>query len=248
MPPLAELQRDFAHGVLHGEVPALAFGGRIAAADALRIHRNTVMGALTDALRISCPTVEALVGAEFFDGAAALFAEANPPTAASLMGYGDGFAAFLENFAPAAALPYLGDVARLDRAIERAAQAPARECHFALDGAVTLALPQSLAVITLTWPADLIRAALGDDTALGSIELVPAPRTIAVWRESRQVHVRRMGDAAGRFLRALLDGASAQAAFAAALSGGNRDGAIAQIQADVFAAPFCDVISKGDLP
>lgn len=247
MPPLAELQRDFARGVLHGEVPALGFGGRIAPADALRIHRNTVMGALAGALRISCPTVEALVGEEFFDAAAAIFAEANPPTAAGLMAYGDGFAAFLENFAPAAALPYLGDVARLDRAIERAAQAPARRRRFALDGAVTLALPQSLAVITLAWPADLIRAALGDDTALGAIELVPASRTIAVWRESRQVHVRHLGDAAGRFLRALLDGGSGQAAFAAALSGGDRGGTIAQIQADVFAAPFCDVISEGTL-
>jgi len=238
MPPLAELQQDFARAVLTGEVPPGLFTGRVPAQAALSIHRDTIIGALGHALRLSYPTVEALVGADFFDATARLFAEQNLPRAAALAAYGEGFADFLAAFAPAASLPYLPDVARLDRAVEAALRAPLATRRVVLDAAASLVLPQSLAVLFLMHPADEIRAALGDDDALAAIDLAAAPRAVLVWRTGDEAAVRRVSPASGRFLAALLAGdetAIAQASDAEAL---------AAIQAEIFAAPFCTIIPR----
>ncbi len=79
------------------------------------VYRNTVFKGCIDALQASYPTVCALVGEEWFRAAAGVFAHAQPPHDGLLMAYGAGFAAFLDGFGPAASLPYLGAVARLDR-------------------------------------------------------------------------------------------------------------------------------------
>ena len=118
MPPLAELQRQFARAVMTGEALAGLFAGP--AAEALSVHRDTIMAAMVNALRISYPTVDVLVGEEFFDQACRVFADTHLPGTASLAAYGEGFADFLAGFAPAATLAYLPDVARLDRAVEAA--------------------------------------------------------------------------------------------------------------------------------
>jgi hypothetical protein len=51
---------------------------------------------------------------------ARLFVTGNPPRSPLLMTYGDAFADFVEHFEPAAELPYLPDVARLEAARTRA--------------------------------------------------------------------------------------------------------------------------------
>jgi GNAT superfamily N-acetyltransferase len=91
------------------------------------VYRNTFLKACVDALEGNYPAVSRLVGEEWFRGAATRFALASPPVAPMLFGYGDGFAAFLDNFEPARELPYLADVARLDRAWT--------ESHLAIDAA-----------------------------------------------------------------------------------------------------------------
>lgn len=78
------------------------------------VYRNNVMVSLIDALADSFPVTLAMVGADFFRGMAALFARANPPRSPVMARYGAGFAEFIEGFAPAAALPYLPDLARLE--------------------------------------------------------------------------------------------------------------------------------------
>jgi hypothetical protein len=45
---------------------------------------------------------------------AGAFARANPPRSPVMAHYGAGFAGFIEEFPPAAGLPYLADVARLE--------------------------------------------------------------------------------------------------------------------------------------
>jgi hypothetical protein len=56
------------------------------------------------------------VGEEFFRAAAQRYAGSEPPGSPVLTEYGAGFARFLERFEPAASLPYLPDVARIERA------------------------------------------------------------------------------------------------------------------------------------
>jgi hypothetical protein len=79
------------------------------------VYRNTVLKGCVDALQANYPAVARLVGEEWFRAAASLYAHANLPSQPTLLHYGDGFAAFLANFEPAADLPYLPGVARLDR-------------------------------------------------------------------------------------------------------------------------------------
>lgn len=79
------------------------------------VYRNTVLKGCVDALQANYPTVARLVGDEWFRAAAAVYARARLPSQPSLLSYGDGFAAFLAAFEPARELPWLADVARVDR-------------------------------------------------------------------------------------------------------------------------------------
>lgn len=112
----------FAEALDGGEAdPALA------AQPGFAVYRNTVLSGSIDALEANYPTVAQLVGRDWFRAAAARYAHMAPPRDARLMAYGQGFADFLDGFAPAAGLPYLAGSARLDRAWT--------EAHLAADAA-----------------------------------------------------------------------------------------------------------------
>src|SRR5262249_11658234 len=78
----------------------------------IAVHRNNVMVACIDALAAIFPSIALLVGDDFFRSTAAEFARGQLPERPSLYEYGASFADFLARFPPAAALPYLADVAR----------------------------------------------------------------------------------------------------------------------------------------
>ena len=88
------------------------------------VYRNTVIKGCVDALQANYPAVARLVGDEWFRAAAAIYVRRAPPSQPCLVDYGDGFAGFLADFAPAAQLPYLPDVARIDRLWTEAHLAP----------------------------------------------------------------------------------------------------------------------------
>lgn len=92
------------------------------------VYRNTVMKACIDALAANFPAVQRLVGEDWFRAAAALHVADAPPRDGRLLVYGAGFPDFLARFEPAASLPYLPGVARLDTLW--------REAHAAADAAV----------------------------------------------------------------------------------------------------------------
>lgn len=79
------------------------------------IYRNTVRKGCIDTLEANFPAVVRLVGRDWFRAAAAVHVQAALPDDVRLMHYGRGFPAFLAGFEPAAAMPYLPDVAALDR-------------------------------------------------------------------------------------------------------------------------------------
>jgi hypothetical protein len=125
MPALLELQQAFMAALLAEEAPADA--GRLAMAPAqlpgVEVHRHTLRANLQGALRKTYPVVALLVGDEFFAYVARAFIAREPSRSPNLEDYGSGFAEFLRDFAPAASLPYLADVAALEAAIERVARA-----------------------------------------------------------------------------------------------------------------------------
>jgi hypothetical protein len=247
MPPLAELQSRMARALLEDPraLPIDVFAhGPTPISAALKVHRDTVLGGFSKALSIGFPTVAVLVGEAFFDQAAAAFALAHPPCDPSLDRFGDAFPGFIAAYAPAEALAYLPDVARLDQAIERAARAPLLSRLIPIDAAIALRLPVSLATLRLDWPADLIVDAIqaGGEDALAAIELERAPAWMAVWRQGEGAGLRRLSGPAGLFLQALLAGSSANDAFASAGADAPPEQALLAIQAEVFAAPSTAVV------
>lgn len=82
----------------------------------LRVYRNNMVTAWADTIVKNYPAVERLVGTEFMRGAAIAFVRAQPPEDPVMTLYGAAFADFIQSFEPAKSLPYLADVARLDRA------------------------------------------------------------------------------------------------------------------------------------
>lgn len=112
---LARFQDDFAQALLATDAatsPALA---ALTAQPAFAIYRNTVMKGCIDTLQANYPAVTRLVGEEWLRAAAAIYASDALPAQPMLLEYGADFADFLAQFEAASELPYLPDVARLDR-------------------------------------------------------------------------------------------------------------------------------------
>ncbi|PLK72719.1 DUF2063 domain-containing protein [Rhizobium sp. TH135] len=108
----------FAKALLTSDLPApdgLAGRDQVRPERRFAVYRNNVTVSLIDALASIFPTVKNLVGEDFFRAMARLYVTAHPPTSPLLFTYGGSFPAFLENFPPAADLPFLADVARVER-------------------------------------------------------------------------------------------------------------------------------------
>src|SRR6516162_884125 len=151
-------------------------------ADRVSIYRNTSRIALTNALRLNYPAVQRLVGEDFFAAAADIFITKEPPRTAWLDFYGAAFPEFLERFRPAASLPYLADVARLERAVSRALHAADAKALAPVEladlpqiaqGSVSFVPHPSVGLLSSKYPVDAIwRAVLArDDAALAAIDL-----------------------------------------------------------------------------
>jgi hypothetical protein len=165
-PALSRFQDDFAHallGAVRGEPPSPAIDALIRQAG-FAVYRNTVVKGCADALLAQFPAVTRLVGEEWMRAAAIAYASVELPSTPVLLDYGASFPDFLRSFEPARALPYLADVARLDRAWT--------EAHVALDAPV------------------LDSASLGalDPDVLAAMRLVPHPAARALWFEAQPIY------------------------------------------------------------
>jgi hypothetical protein len=185
--------------------------------DRVSIYRNTSRIALTNALRLNYPTVQCLVGEDFFAAAADIFIIKEPPRTAWLDVYGIGFPEFLQGFAPAAALRYLPDVARLERAVSRALHAADRETvtpvHLAsIDplaaGGLCFTPHPSVSLLSSDYPVDAIwRAVLArDDAAIAAIDLATGPISLLIERKAGGIEVTRIDEQRRRFAEALFAG------------------------------------------
>jgi hypothetical protein len=84
------------------------------------VYRNNVMAGLIDALGRNFSATRSIVGDEFFQAMADVFVRGSLPRSCLMHRYGEEFPQFLEAFEPVADMPYLADVARLERARTRA--------------------------------------------------------------------------------------------------------------------------------
>ena len=81
----------------------------------MAVYRNTVIRGAVEALRANYPVVEQIVGTEMFEGIAVDFAATCPPRTPVLALYGGELADWLHHQSWASDLPYLPDVARVER-------------------------------------------------------------------------------------------------------------------------------------
>ncbi|MDP1693023.1 MAG: DNA-binding domain-containing protein [Burkholderiaceae bacterium] len=195
----------------------------------LAVYRNNVVSSLIDALAETFPVVQALVGVEFFRAMAAVFVRRQPPRSPVLASYGEGFPAFIEAFAPAASLPYLADVARLEAARVRAYHAadaePVASAVVATAlasgeriGELRLALHPSASVLDSPHPVVTIWAAHQGDGEIGAIE-AHEPEAALVLRAELDVLVLRLPAGGAAFVAAIrrgvaLGGAASSASLA----------------------------------
>lgn len=111
---LSQFQADFSAALLTTAAETVS-SHPLSRQPGFSVYRNTVLKGCIDALQANFPAVSRLVGDVWFRAAAAVYARVDPPLDARLLDYGAGFADFLAQFPPAAELPYLPAVARLDR-------------------------------------------------------------------------------------------------------------------------------------
>lgn len=215
---LPELQSAMAahlRGQDRPELVASVHGGRIAADGRLAIYRNHVRISLTAALAASFPVVQRLVGETFFAGLAYAYIRDQPPRGPVLAEYGEGFADFISAESRLAEIPYLGDVARLEWALNLAWQAPRPVPLQPADLAgidadavanLVLRLQPGTTLLRSRWPIDRIWQA---NRAEGEVETLQIEAG-----ECALLVIRRADDAAWLTLSA------AEAAFVAALAAG----------------------------
>lgn len=198
------------------------------------VYRNNVLASLTNSLADTFPVVHALVGPEFFRAMAAVFVRSHPPRSPVLAQYGDGFAHFIAGFEPAAGVPYLADVARLEMArVEAfhaadgtppdAADAAPLLAHGHRAGEVQLLLHPSVRLVQSTHPVVSIWAAHQGEGELESLDLGCAEAALVV-RPALDVLTLRLDKPAATFVACLLRrDRLGESAAAASLAGDSFD-------------------------
>jgi hypothetical protein len=212
-------QTAFAHALLNPELPCpsglITWNGsdpeiRFA------VYRNNVMVSLIDALADTYPVVQTLVGEEFFRAMARVFAQNNPPRTAVMAYYGRNFAEFVATFPPAASVPYLADVARLEMArvmAYHAADAAVVQTEALLNAladpeqlsSLRLVLHPSVRVIDSTFAILSIWAAHQDEASTLSVDPDIA-QCVLVHRSELDVNALELATGTGAFVSALLTG------------------------------------------
>ncbi len=218
MRPLAEVQQEFAEALRDPQRPiprgCVAPDG---STDEKRfaVYRNNVASSLIDCLAESYPAVRRLLGEEYFRETARLYATQNLPRSPVMLGYGGGFPAFLEQFEPLADLPYLADVARIERAwleayhaAEAAPLDPAALAGVPADrtGDLCLTLHPSVRLVRSPYPALSIWHMNIIDGEIQPTDLDASGEDALVARPEAEVQVRTLPAGGAVFLNALVDG------------------------------------------
>ncbi|WP_420407241.1 DNA-binding domain-containing protein [Hoeflea sp.] len=212
-------QSDFGAALLDPDrpLPAGIVGPRgKAATKRFAVYRNNVTVGLVNALADIFPAVARLVGIDFFRNMARIYIAEEPPRSALLFQYGQGFPDFLARFEPVAQLPYLPDVARLERRWLDATHAADMD-------------PLSPASLAAVSPDDLERlyftphpatrlvgsrfAAVSIFSASRALQPLDAitvmkPETGLITRPHHEVQIRQLPQGAALFFQELLEGRS----------------------------------------
>jgi len=225
MSELARFQAAFAEALVGDDAPLAPWLGA-GPAPGLSVYRNTVAKGCADAVAAQFPTLIAVVGEAWLRDAAVLFARAHPPARPSLADYGAGFPDWLADFPPAAEMPWLAGLARIDWARGEALFAPdlqplGPEAFAGLaPGAYAELSAEPHPASRRLWFADgtpgLWRA-LQAKASPAQIELAAEPQGLLIARPDLEVRSRLLAPGGFAFLEACAAGLSLAAAGETAL-------------------------------
>lgn len=210
------------------------------------VYRNNVTVSLIDALAAIYPAVQCITGAEFFRAMARFHVRSNPPTSPLLFEYGRDFPEFIAAYEHAQDMPFLADVARIERAW--------LDCYHARDAAplpadrLSAVTPDRLANLTFVphpatrclrsqYAAVTIFAANRDGAPLLRID-ASTPEDALITRPAFDVTVRRLPPGGAVFASNLISGLSLGEAAAGALEGAPEFDIAANIAGLIEAGAF----------
>lgn len=191
------------------------------------VYRNNVHSSLINALAAAYPVTLQLVGEAFFRAMSGVYVQASPPTSPLISEYGSTFAAFIQNFEPAASVPYLADVARLERlrvGAYHAADIPPLDRQVVLQalqgqadlGKLRLQLHPSLAVLNSAYAVVAVWAAHQTEGAMATLNPWHAQGAL-VLRQGLAVKVFTLDSGSVAFIHSLNQGKALETAVADAL-------------------------------
>jgi hypothetical protein len=189
------------------------------------IYRNNVTVSLIDALVAIYPAVQRITGTDFFRAMARFHVRATPPTSPLLFEYGRDFPAFIESYEYAQEMPWLADVARIERAWLDAYHAPDAP---ALPAATLAQVPDDRLgdIIFRAHPATRIMRSAYPAVAIFAMNRADGPATslkssaaedALITRPDMEVDVRLLSPGNATFLTRLVNGATLAEAASIAL-------------------------------
>ena len=197
------------------QTPALVSGpnGK-AAVKRFNVYRNNVTVSLIEALAATFPATERITGETFFRAMARFHVRETPPTSPLLFEYGRDFPDFIARYEYAQSMPWLADVARIERAwldVYHAADAPALTPDALaavppnrLGDAVFMAHP-AVRIVRSDFPAVTIFAVNRATGPVSRIE-TSASESALITRPELEVAVRNLTPGADILLDRLLSG------------------------------------------
>ncbi|MFO1162703.1 MAG: DNA-binding domain-containing protein [Reyranellaceae bacterium] len=229
---LQEVFADHLAGFDQAVLVAEIVGDTIPAASRLNVYRHHVRHSLANALAATFPTVQALVGEQFFRGLAHAFVGRCLPAQPVLSEYGADLASFIASYAPAHGLPYLSDVARLDWALNSAFHVPSVDGVSAADLAalpaerlptMSLVLTPGAALIESIHPLGRIWQASQPGAGSDFVDLEAGAARLLVLRRPDDAAFIELGPSEAVFVRGLIDGAPIGTAATVAFQAGAFD-------------------------
>lgn len=191
---------------------------------AVAVYRNTATKGRIDALELNFPTIAQMVGSEWFRAAAREFVEEQPGDDPFLAAFGAGFPDWLTRFTPAQEMPFLGPVARLDRAWTEAHLAReanvldlplAASLGYALFGKAARLHP-SVNLFWFDWTAPSLWISHRYPAMASVLEWRPEPEGLLIHRSDAEVRARRLDRVEWTYLDACRQGLPFGAAALAA--------------------------------
>jgi hypothetical protein len=182
------------------------------------VYRNNVVAGQIATLSEAYPAITTLVGDVFFKVIARDYVLTHPSTTPMMFDYGADFPAFIDSFPAVDELPYLGDVARIERAWIEAYHSPDAlplsgiELRDALACSdlrlLTFQLNPSTRVLRSPFPALSIWEMNTGSNRDRTIDLDEGPEECVVVRPDANVQLHRLPEGGAAFLATLAKGFS----------------------------------------